>query len=68
MSVYFQPGPKKVAPTVNISSDESEDEFVETMRKERPMRALNKVKYVISDEDDSNSDDWQISNGSDSDF
>ena len=27
-----------------------------------------KIQYVVSDDDESNSDDWQISNGSDSDF
>ena len=59
-----------------ISSDESEEECgVEGKSKESPvsdrlMRIRKKqIKYVISDEEDeSHSDDWQISNGSDSDF
>ena len=59
-----------------ISSDESEEECgVESKSKESPvsdrlMRIRKKqIKYVISDEEDeSHSDDWQISNGSDSDF
>ena len=65
----------KVSKTVNISDDSDEECETETQNKkssgsDRPMRVRSKqIKYVISDEEDeSSSDDWQISNGSDSDF